>query len=245
MSPKREATAKKSAKPASGLAIALPKGRIFGEAVQRLVKAGLLSKPISDESRILIQEDAGTGLRVLILRNYDVPTYVERGAADLGVIGRDVLLEQGRDVYEPMDLGFAPCRLMVAAPGGVRWEELRRRMGLRVATKFPQIAARYFAEQGVQAQVIRLYGNVEIAPATGVADVVVDLVDTGGTLRANGLEPIREIFHATARLIVNRASLKTKYGAVSEFMARLKKVCSPGGGAARRAPSGAPKRILL
>ncbi|MEK6709981.1 MAG: ATP phosphoribosyltransferase [Nitrospinota bacterium] len=226
----------KKEKAAGGLAIALPKGRIFQEAVQRLLKAGLLSKPISDESRILIQEDPGTGLRVLILRNYDVPTYVERGAADLGVIGRDVLLEQGRDVYEPMDLGFAPCRLMVAAPKGIRWEELRQRMGLRVATKFPRIAERFFAGEGVQAQVIRLYGNVEIALATGVADVVVDLVDTGGTLRANGLEPIREIFHATARLIVNRASLKIQHGRVSEFMAQLKKVCPPAkGGAPRRA----------
>ncbi len=221
-------------RPAWGLAIALPKGRIFGEAVERLLRAGLLSKPVSENARRLIHEDRGTGLRVLILRNYDVPTYVERGAADLGVIGRDVLLEQERDVYEPLDLGFAPCRLMVAAPEGMAWEELRRRMGLRVATKFPNITARFFAAQGVQAQVIRLFGNVEIAPASGVADVIVDLVDTGGTLRANGLVPVREIFNATARLIVNRASLKTQHDQVSRFMARLRKVCPTPRGARRR-----------
>lgn len=212
--------------PSTGLTIALPKGRIFGEAVERLCRAGLLSEPLSEDSRTLILDDAKTGLRVLILRNYDVPTYVERGAADLGVIGRDVLLEQNREVYEPLDLKFALCRLMVAAPEGVAWEDLKRRMELRVATKFPVIAARFFAREGIQAQVIKLYGNVEIAPAVGVADVIVDLVDTGGTLRANGLVPLREIFSATARLIVNRASMKTKHDRVSDFMVRLKNACA-------------------
>jgi len=223
-----------SEKRAEGLTIALPKGRIFPEAVERLRAAGLLSEAVSDASRSLIREDPRTGLRVLILRNYDVPTYVERGAADLGVIGKDVLLEQDRDVYEPLDLHFAPCRLMVAGPEGLAWEDLARRMELRVATKFPAIAARFFAEQGVQAQMVRLYGNVEIAPLTGVADVIVDLVDTGKTLRANGLKPLKEIFSGTARLIVNRASLKTKYGRVSGFIDRMKKACPAGKGSARR-----------
>ncbi len=204
------------------LIIALPKGRIFSEATECLVKAGVLSKPISDKSRKLILRDPKTGVRVLILRNHDVPIYVERGAADLGVIGRDVLLEQGRDVYEPLDLNVAPCRLMVAAPEGVAWEELSGRISLRVATKFPAITARFFERMGIQAKMVRLYGNVEIAPATGVADIVVDLVDTGGTLRANGLVPIREIFSATARLIANRASLKTNYKKVSAIIERLK-----------------------
>lgn len=206
------------------LIIALPKGRIFGEATECLVKAGVLSKPISDKSRKLILRDAKTGIRVLILRNHDVPIYVERGAADLGVIGRDVLLEQGRDVYEPLDLKVAPCRLMVAAPEGMTWADLNGRISLRVATKFPAITTRFFERMGVQAKIIRLYGNVEIAPAAGVADLVVDLVDTGGTLRANGLVPIREIFSATARLIANRASLKTKYKKVSAIIEQLKGV---------------------
>ncbi|MCY3823768.1 MAG: ATP phosphoribosyltransferase [Nitrospinae bacterium] len=206
------------------LIIALPKGRIFTEATECLVKAGVLSKPISDKSRKLILRDAKTGIRVLILRNHDVPIYVERGAADLGVIGRDVLLEQGRDVYEPLDLKVAPCRLMVAAPEGMTWADLNGRISLRVATKFPAITTRFFEQMGVQAKIIRLYGNVEIAPATGVADLVVDLVDTGGTLRANGLAPIREIFSATARLIANRASLKTNYKKVSAIIEQLKGV---------------------
>ena len=206
------------------LIIALPKGRIFTEATECLVKAGVLSKPISDKSRKLILRDAKTGIRVLILRNHDVPIYVERGAADLGVIGRDVLLEQGRDVYEPLDMKVAPCRLMVAAPEGMTWADLTGRISLRVATKFPVITTRFFEQMGVQAKIIRLYGNVEIAPATGVADLVVDLVDTGGTLRANGLVPIREIFSATARLIANRASLKTNYKKVSAIIEQLKGV---------------------
>ncbi|MDP6366702.1 MAG: ATP phosphoribosyltransferase [Nitrospinota bacterium] len=214
----------------NGLTIALPKGRIFTTAMERLLEAGLLSKAISDKSRSLIHDDRKTGARVLILRNYDVPTYVERGAADLGIIGKDVLLEQRSGVYEPLDLRFAPCRLMVAAPDGVSWEDLSRKVNLRIATKFPVIAARYFEDHGLQVQTIYLYGNVEIAPATGVADAVVDLVDSGGTLLANGLTPIREIFSATARLIVNRASLKTKHGRVSEFISSMKKVCKPGKG---------------
>ncbi len=209
------------------LIIALPKGRIFTEATECLVKAGVLSKPISDKSRKLILRDRETGIRVLILRNHDVPIYVERGAADLGVIGRDVLLEQGRDVYEPLDLKVAPCRLMVAAPEGMTWADLTGRISLRVATKFPAITTRFFERMGVQAKIIRLYGNVEIAPATGVADLVVDLVDTGGTLRANGLAPIREIFSATARLIANRASLKTNYKKMSAIIEQLKGVIPP------------------
>ncbi|MEE9276775.1 MAG: ATP phosphoribosyltransferase [bacterium] len=224
---------------AENLTLALPKGRIFPEAVARLLAAGLLSREISDKSRSLIHEDRATGLRVLTLRNYDVPTYVERGAADLGVSGKDLLLEQGCAVYEPLDLRIAPCRLVVAAPKGVRWEDLKGRLGLRVATKFPVIAARFFAEQGIQAQMIRLYGNVEIAPAAGVADVIVDLVDTGGTLRANGLVPREEILRATARLIVNRASLKTKHARVSRFIALLKKETRGRTGA--RGPGGRKK----
>jgi len=214
-------------KTANGLTLALPKGRIFGVAIERLMEAELLSKSISDKSRTLIHLDKGTGVRTLILRNTDVPTYVERGAADLGVIGKDVLLEQGQDVYEPLDLHFAPCRMIVAAPEGMTWEDLTRRMELRVATKFPAIASRFFVDQGIQVQTVRLYGNVEIAPAIGVADVVVDLVETGSTLKANNLVVVKEIFSATARLIVNRASLKTKHDRVSAFISSLRKVCKP------------------
>ncbi len=219
---------------AEELKIALPKGRIFGEATACLLRAGVLSKPISDASRKLILQDGETGVKVLILRNHDVPIYVERGAADLGIIGRDVLLEQDRDVYEPLDMNMAPCRLMVAAPEGVAWEDLTGRISLRVATKFPAITARFFERAGVQARIVRLYGNVEIAPAMGVADLIVDLVDTGGTLRANGLVPIREIFSATARLIANRASWKTNHERMSGLIERIRKGIPPGAGSVSR-----------
>lgn len=223
------------------LTISLPKGRIFGEAMACLMKAEMLSKPISEKSRKLILRDPKTGVRVLILRNHDVPIYVERGAADLGIIGRDVLLEQGRDVYEPLDMNVAPCRLMVAAPEGVSWDDLTGRASLRAATKFPVITARFFERMGIQAQVVRLYGNVEIAPALGVADIIVDLVDTGGTLRANGLAPVREIFSATARLIANRASLKTNYRKVSEAIDRFRRAIPAAGGRARNGAKPAPR----
>lgn len=223
------------------LTIALPKGRIFGEAMACLMKAEMLSKPISEKSRKLILRDPKTGVRVLILRNHDVPIYVERGAADLGISGRDVLLEQGRDVYEPLDMNVAPCRLMVAAPEGVSWDDLTGRTSLRAATKFPVITARFFERMGIQAQVVRLYGNVEIAPALGVADIIVDLVDTGGTLRANGLAPVREIFSATARLIANRASLKTNYRKVSEAIDRFRRAIPAAGGRARNGAKPAPR----
>ena len=176
---------------ANGLTLALPKGRIFTTAVERLMQADLLSKSISDNSRSLIHIDKGTGVRTLILRNTDVPTYVERGAADLGVIGKDVLLEQGQDVYEPLDLHFAPCRLMVAAPEGVTWEDLTRRMDLRVATKFPAITSRFFADQGVQAQTIRLYGNVEIAPAAELIRMGACITIDGRTAHVEGVPSLK------------------------------------------------------
>ncbi len=207
------------------LTIALPKGRIFEGAVERLLAAGLLSESISDTSRVLIREDKKTSLRVLILRNYDVPTYIARGIADLGVIGKDVLLEQEQLLYEPLDLRFAPCRLMVAGPNELSWRDITSMTDLTVATKFPLIASRFFSERGIQARIVHLYGNVEIAPLTGVADIIVDLVDTGKTLKANGLMPIKEIFSSTARLVVNRASMKIKNKSISSLISKLKKVC--------------------
>ncbi len=208
------------------LTIALPKGRVFEGAVQRLLAAGLLSENISDSSRVLVKEDKKTSLRVLILRNYDVPTYIGRGIADLGVIGKDILLEQEQLLYEPLDLRFAPCRLMVAGPIDLKWREITSMTDLTVATKFPLIATRFFSERGIQARIVHLYGNVEIAPLTGVADIIVDLVDTGKTLKANGLVPIKEVFSSTARLVVNRASMKIKNKSISSFISKLKKVCT-------------------
>ena len=207
------------------LTLALPKVRIFEGAWERLIDAGLLSESISDSSRVLIKEDKKTSIRVLILRNYDVPTYISRGIADLGVIGKDILLEQEQLLYEPLDLRFAPCRLMVAGPTELSWKKITSMTNLTVATKFPLIATRFFSERGIQARIVHLYGNVEIAPLTGVSDIIVDLVDTGKTLKANGLIPIKEIFSSTARLVVNRASMKIKNKSISSFISKLKKVC--------------------
>ncbi|MFQ5894912.1 MAG: ATP phosphoribosyltransferase [Nitrospinota bacterium] len=203
------------------LSLALPKGRIFPQAVSLLRRSGLLRTRLEENTRQLIHEDEA-GLRVLILRNTDVPTYVEHGAADLGIVGKDILLEQGRNVYEPLDLGLGRCRLVVAAPKGTSWEELLARTELRVATKFPRIAQSFFAQEGLQVHTIQLYGSLEIAPAAGLADAIVDLVDTGATLRAHGLVALQELLDATARLIVNRASQNTKHEEVSAFIARLK-----------------------
>lgn len=203
------------------LTLALPKGRLLKPSVDLLRGMGLDGLP--DESRRLIFEAPREGLRVLILKPADIPTYVEYGAADLGVVGKDILLEQEPDVYEPLDLGFGYCRLVVAEP-----EELWRRddpskwSWVRVATKYPNLAERYFTERGVQVELVRLDGSIELAPLVGLAERIVDLVQSGETLRANGLVEVAEIMTSTARLIVNRASLKTEYAAISRLIGMLK-----------------------
>lgn len=194
------------------IAIALPKGRLFPETIKLFEAAGMHGLEGLTESRRLLWEDATGAYRFLVLRPADIPTYVEYGATDMGVVGKDILLEQERDVYEPLDLGFGACRLVVARP-----KNLQRRgrpvgvSSVRVATKYPQITERYFSEQGMQVEIIRLSGSVELAPSLGLCERIVDLVDTGRTLRENDLEEVEEIASATARLIVNRAALKTKY----------------------------------
>jgi len=203
------------------LTLALPKGRLLKPSVNLLREIGLDGLP--DESRRLIFTDQREGLRVLVLKPADIPTYVEYGAADLGIVGKDILLEQEPDVYEPLDLGFGFCRLVVAES-----EELWRRddpskwSWVRVATKYPNLTERYFTERGVQVELIRLDGSVELAPLVGLAERIVDLVQSGETLRANGLVEVAEIMTSTARLIVNRASLKTEYAAISRLIGMLK-----------------------
>ena len=203
------------------LTLALPKGRLLKPSVNLLREIGLDGLP--DESRRLIFTDQREGLRVLVLKPADIPTYVEYGAADLGIVGKDILLEQEPDVYEPLDLGFGFCRLAVAES-----EELWRRddpskwSWVPVATKYPNLTERYFTERGVQVELIRLDGSVELAPLVGLAERIVDLVQSGETLRANGLVEVAEIVASTARLIVNRASLKTEYAATSRLIGMLK-----------------------
>jgi ATP phosphoribosyltransferase len=189
------------------LTLAVPTGRLYGETLDHLRRLALVG-PLPDERSLLV--DAGSGLRLLISKPLDIPTFVEQGAADAGIVGKDVLLEQPRDVYELVDLGFGACRGVVALPAGSRealWQPGRM---LRIATKYPRIAARFFEEQGRPVEIIHLHGSVELAPRVGLADGIVDVVMTGRTLQDNLLEEVAEVFRSTARLVVNRVSLRTR-----------------------------------
>jgi ATP phosphoribosyltransferase len=214
------------------IAVALPKGRLFAEALEIFGRLGCGSVATLAESRRLTHDDPGRGLRFLALKPVDIPTYVEHGAADLGIVGKDLLLEQGRDVYEPLDLGFGRCRLIVAEAARLRQQSQPPAWScLRVATKYPRLAERHFSQQGVQVEIVHLSGSVELAPAMGLAERIVDLVDTGRTLRENGLVEVEEILRASARLIVNRASLKTRYRAIQQVIDGLRREAPATGGA--------------
>ena len=207
------------------LTMALTKGRILKETLPLLALAGI--EPLEDihTSRKLIFATNRPDLQLVVIRGTDVPTYVRHGAADLGVVGKDILLEHGAEgLYEPLDLGIARCRLMTAGPVG--WQGSGARV--RVATKFANIARRYFASQGVHADVIKLYGAMELAPMMNLADLIVDIVDTGNTLRANGMEPLDEIAHISSRLIVNKAAMRSHYRAIQGLIDRLATVTGAG-----------------
>ena len=203
------------------LTLALPKGRLLDGALELL--AGLGVEGVDAESRKLIFTDARRGLRLLFLKPADVPAYVTYGAADLGIVGKDILLEQAPDVYEPLDLGFGFCRLVIAEPREL-WErdDPAKWSWLRVATKSPRLTAQYFSERGVQVEIVRLDGSIELAPLVGLAERIVDLVQSGATLRANGLVEVAEIARSTARLIVNRASMKTAHASVIGLIDQMK-----------------------
>ncbi|WP_416884986.1 ATP phosphoribosyltransferase [Marinospirillum sp.] len=201
------------------LTLALSKGRILDDTLPLLAAAGIEPAEDIKKSRKLVFETNLPGVRLLILRATDVPTYVELGAADLGVSGKDVLMEQESDgIYEPLDLKIASCRLMTAGMKGVAQPQGRR----RVATKFVKLAKRWYAEQGIQVDLIKLYGGMELAPLMGLADEIVDIVDTGNTLVANGLEPREFIADISSRLIVNKASMKMKYQSIQPLLDRLR-----------------------
>lgn len=201
------------------LIIALPKGRILTETLPLLGYAGIEPVERPQVSRRLILDTGLAHVRVMIVRAVDAPTYVEYGGADVGVTGKDVLMEYGgQGLYEPLDLGIARCRLMVAGRPGANVSARR----LRVATKYVNITRRYFAEQGRQVELIKLYGSMELAPLVGLADLIVDLVDTGGTLQANGLKPLEHIADISSRLVVNRAAMKTKHRLIKPFLARMR-----------------------
>lgn len=200
------------------LTIALSKGRIFKETMPLLAHAGIEPRDDPEKSRKLILDTSLPDVKFVIIRASDVPTYVEYGAADLGVAGKDVLMEHGGEgLYEPVDLEIARCRLMVAGPkGGVQ-----RDGRLKIATKFVNSTRRYYAAQGKQVEIIKLYGSMELAPLVGLADLIVDLVDTGNTLRANGLEPLEHIADISSRLVVNKAAMKMKHRRIKALVEQV------------------------
>lgn len=206
------------------LTIALPKGRVMKEAICLFNKIGINTKGILDDTRKLLFEDKKNSIRFMVIRAQDVPTYVEYGAADMGIVGKDVLLEQGRDVYEPLDLGIGFCRMVVAEPKELcKQDNPRHWTHIRVATKYPNITLKFFLDKGIQVDIIKLYGSIELAPILGLSERIVDLVSTGETMRKNGLVEVEEIMKITSKLIVNRASLKTKPERVKEIIEGLRR----------------------
>jgi ATP phosphoribosyltransferase len=207
------------------LAIALPKGRVLKEAVLLLKKIGIDCSSATTSSRKLIFENKKENIRFMVIRPQDLPTFVEYGAADIGIVGKDVLLEQEKDIYEPLDLGIGFCRMVVAEPkelglidNPTHWTHIR------VATKYPNITLKYFLRKGIQVETIKLYGSIEVAPLLGLSERIVDLVATGETLKKNGLIEVEEILKVTSKLICNRASLKTKPERIREIIEKLKQV---------------------
>lgn len=201
------------------LTLALSKGRIFQETLPLLKAAGVEPLENPETSRKLILSTNLPNVRLIIVRASDVPAYVEYGGADLGVAGKDVLMEHPHaELYEPVDLKIACCKLMTAGKPGT--QVLNRR--LRVATKFVESARRFYAEKGEQVEIIKLYGSMELAPLVGLADRIVDVVDTGNTLRANGLEPMEHIADISSRLVVNKASMKMKHATIQTFIEQIR-----------------------
>ncbi len=201
------------------LTIALSKGRIYRETLPLLKNAGI--EPVDDPetSRKLILDTNLDHIKLLVIRATDVPTYVQYGAADIGVSGKDVIAEHGAEgLYEPIDLKIANCKMMVAGPADTNLDSNKR---LRVATKFVNTAKQYFASRGQQVEIIKLYGSMELAPLVGLADCIVDLVDTGNTLKANGMIPLEHIADISSRLIVNKASMKMKYSMVKPLLDKI------------------------
>lgn len=201
------------------ITLAISKGRILEDTIPLLKKMGMA--PVEDlkKTRKLLVNTENPNVRVVVIRATDVPTYVQYGAADLGIAGKDVLMEShGEGLYELLDLGICKCKLMVAGKKELPDQASR----LKVATKYVKSAQQYFAQQGKQVEIIKLYGSMELAPLTGLADLIVDLVDTGNTLRANGLQPLEHIEDISSRLVANKASLKVRFDTLQEIVDQFK-----------------------
>jgi ATP phosphoribosyltransferase len=222
------------------LKVALPKGRLLQPCLELFQDLGCVGLMDILSSRRLLWDESEQGFSFMVVKPTDVPIYVEHGAADLGIVGRDVLREEPRDVYEPMSLGFGCCRLVVAGPPEIQDENLHLRHRLRVASKYPRLARQHFLRRGISAEVVSLSGSVELAPQVGLADLIVDLVQTGRTLRENDLVEITEILSSEACLIVNRASHKLRLKEINQLMRRIADatsvIASPAG--AKQSPPG-------
>ena len=204
------------------ITIALPKGKLFGISADLLAKAGYTAQDLSEKSRKLVITNEEKKIRFIISKTADVPTYVEYGAADIGIIGKDVLTESGMDVYELLDLGFGRCHLMMAVNKACKREKLTDYAHTRVATKFPHIAEKFFNSKGMQMEYIKLNGSIELAPILGLSDVIVDIVETGTTLRENGLKVVTEFMPISARFIANKASYQFKHAEMDTMLEKLR-----------------------
>lgn len=205
------------------LTIALSKGRLFDEAVTLLNKAGIDIADSALRSRKLVMTDTRSRFQFFIVKPIDVPTYVEYGVADVGIAGRDVLLESNADIHQPLDLRIGFCRMVVAAPKAAARQNYKELSAVRIATKYPRITTEYFTQRGIPVEIIPLSGSVELAPLLGLSDRIVDLVSSGRTLAENGLEIIEPILDISARLVVNRASYQIKRKAVTDLITLLSK----------------------
>ena len=203
------------------LTIALPKGKLFYLAKDLFAKVGFVADNLEEKSRKLVITNEELKLKFIIAKTADVPTYVEHGAADIGVIGKDVLMEAQKDVYELLDLGFGRCHLMMAVPKDKKRAKLTDYTHTRVATKFPNVAKQFFTSKGMQMEYIKMNGSIELGPIVGLSESIVDIVETGTTLRENNLDEIAFIAKASARLIANRASFKLKFDRISKLVQAL------------------------
>jgi len=206
------------------ITVALPKGKLFKPSAELLNQIGWTAEGLHEKSRKLIITNEAARLKFIITKTADVPTYVEYGAADIGIIGKDVIVESGKDVYELLDLGFGKCHLMMAVPKDKKRPRLEDYAHTRVATKFPRLAENFFAAQGMQMEYIKLNGSIELGPIVGLSESIVDIVETGTTLRENNLEEIVTIMDSTARLIANRVSYKLKFARINSLVDDLAKL---------------------
>ena len=207
------------------ITVALPKGKLFSLSSELFKKVGFTAEGLTEKSRKLVIANEDLKLKFIITKTADVPTFVEYGAADIGIIGKDVIEESGKDIYELLDLGFGKCHLMMAVPPkDKKRDKLEDYSHTRVATKFPRTAEKFFTSRGMQMEYIKLNGSIELGPIIGLSESIVDIVETGTTLRENNLEEIVSIMDATARLIANRVSYKLKFDRINKLVTDLKKV---------------------